>query len=117
MRESCDYYLAIYKTPNGAAPTSWTGATGRRTKPPRRRSAGPFRRTGERHSTGLCPSGRSSSARGGALERSQELAEQLQLDASQRQAVFEELLAADREDEEKKALLSDTQRAAFTGKK
>ena len=117
MREACDYYLKIYKTPKRGSMDVMDG-----------------RDWAEDDSTVAVMRGALPQDQGGAFDRfvterkvivregralewSQQLAEQLQLDASQRQAVFEELLAADREDKDKvEALLNDTQRAAYRKK-
>lgn len=54
---------------------------------------------------------------GRALTRSQQLAESLQLNAAQRQAVFEELLNSNQEDKARvEAILNEAQRAAYQKK-
>lgn len=114
VRESCDYYLKIYKTPKRGSSNvmdgrDWTEdettlAAMRGVLPPEQ--GGNFDRFVSERQV-IVREGR-------ALERSQQLAELLQLDASQRQAVFEELLEHDGEDKGKiEALLNETQQAAY----
>ncbi|MDB6132490.1 MAG: hypothetical protein JWM59_733 [Verrucomicrobiales bacterium] len=114
VRESCDYYLKIYKTSRRGSTNvmdgrDWTEdettlAAMSDTLP--QDQGGAFDRfVSERQI--IVREGR-------ALDRSQQLAELLQLDASQRQAVFEELWGHNGEDKGKiEALLNQTQQAAY----